>query len=98
MKIATPAIGLVIRTLVMAAAISSPLRRGAICYELAPMPAISLLRDDHSLGLKQVLLIRTQFPGLSDQQNAGGLPDCDGAGKAALRQFFLRQDRYERDR
>ena len=25
------------------------------------------------------------------------MPDCDGAGKAALRPFFLRQDRYERD-
>ena len=49
------------------------------------------------LGFKAGVTYPNTVPGLSDQQNAGGLPDGDGASKAALRQFFLRQDKYERD-
>jgi len=71
MKIATPAIGLVIKTLVMAAAISSPLaaqliRTGPYASNLTPA-------SDHSLGLKQVLLIRTQFPDLATSKTQA---DC----------------------
>ena len=52
-----------IKTLVMAAAISSPLaaqliRTGPYASNLTPA-------SDHSLGLKQVLIIRTQFPDLA---------------------------------
>jgi len=71
MKIATLAIGLVIKTLVMAAAISSPLaaqliRTGPYASNLTPA-------SDHSLGLKQVLLIRTQFPDLANSKTQA---DC----------------------
>jgi len=49
------------------------------------------------LRFKTGIIYPNTIPRRSDQQNAGGLPDGDGAGKAVLRQFFLRQDRYERD-
>jgi len=74
LKIATLAIGLVIKTLVMAAAISSPLaaqliRTGPYASNLTPA-------SDHSLGLKQVLLIRTQFPDLATSKTQA---DCQTA-------------------
>src|SRR5690242_16408389 len=61
MKIATLATGLVIATLVMAAAISS-----ALALDINTGPYASNLNPtrDPSLGLKHVLFIRTQFPDL----------------------------------
>ena len=60
-----------IKTLVMAAAISSALaapriRTGPYASNLTPA-------SDHSLGLKQVLLIRTQFPDLANSKTQA---DC----------------------
>ena len=71
MKIATLATGLVITALVMAAAIPSALageliRTGPYASNLTPT-------SDHSLGLKQVLLIRTQFPDLATSKTQA---DC----------------------
>src|SRR6476660_5516706 len=84
MKIATPAIGLVIKTLVMAAAISSPLaaqliRTGPYTSNLTPT-------SDHSLGLKQVLLIRTQFPDLATSKTQA---DCQTVMEQ-VRQRYVR--------
>src|SRR5215467_4982607 len=83
MKIATPAIGLVIKTLVMAAAISSALadviRTGPYASNLTPT-------RDHSLGLKQVLLIRTQFPDLPTSKTQA---DCQTAMEQ-VRQRYVR--------
>ena len=84
MKIATPAIGLVIKTLVMAAAISSPLaaqliRTGPYASNLTPA-------SDHSLGLKQVLLIRTQFPDLATSKTQA---DCQTVMEQ-VRQRYVR--------
>ena len=61
MKIATLAIGLVVTTLVMTAAISSAL---ALDIKTGPYASNLTPTSDHSLGLKQVLFIRTQFPDL----------------------------------
>src|SRR6476620_5957561 len=84
MKIATLAIGLVIKTLVMAAAISSPLaaqliRTGPYASNLTPA-------SDHSLGLKQVLLIRTQFPDLATSKTQA---DCQTVMEQ-VRQRYVR--------
>ena len=84
LKIATPAIGLVIKTLVMAAAISSPLaaqliRTGPYASNLTPA-------SDHSLGLKQVLLIRTQFPDLATSKTQA---DCQTVMEQ-VRQRYVR--------
>src|ERR1044072_8410010 len=61
MKIATLATGLVIATLAVVAAISS-----ALALDIKTGPYASNLNptSDHSLGLKHLLFIRTQFPDL----------------------------------
>jgi hypothetical protein len=74
LKIATPAIGLVIKTFVTAAAISSPL--AAQLIETGPYASNLTPASDHSLGLKQVLLIRTQFPDLATSKTQA---DCQTA-------------------
>src|SRR5215475_11854730 len=84
MKIATPAIGLVITALVMAAAIPSALAEeliGTGPYASNPTPT-----SDHSLGLKQVLLIRTQFPDLATSKTQA---DCQTAMEQ-VRQRYVR--------
>ncbi len=83
MRIATLAIGLVITTLVMAAAISSALaldiRTGPYASNLTPT-------SDHSLGLKQVLFIRTQFPDLPTSKTQA---DCQTVMEQ-VRQRYVR--------
>ena len=84
MKIATLATGLVITALVMAAAIPSALageliRTGPYASNLTPT-------SDHSLGLKQVLFIRTQFPDLPTSKTQA---DCQTVMEQ-VRQRYLR--------
>src|SRR5437762_12836398 len=71
MKIATLATGLVITALVMAAAISSALAQALI--NTGPYASNLTPTRDHSLGLKQVLFIRTQFPDLATSKTQA---DC----------------------
>jgi hypothetical protein len=75
---------------ISSASASPPISTGP--YAINPTPT-----SDHSLGLKQVLFIRTQFPDLATSKTQADCQTVMGAGKAVLRQFFLRQDRYERD-
>src|SRR6478752_7676176 len=86
MKIATLAIGLVIRTLVMAAAISSPLAIAAPIIKTGPYASNLTPTRDHSLGLKQVLLIRTQFPDLATSKTQA---DCQTVMEQ-VRQRYVR--------
>ena len=83
MKIATPAIGLVITTLVMAAAISSTL---ALDIKTGPYASNLTPTSDHSLGLKQVLFIRTQFPDLPTSKRQA---DCQTVMEQ-VRQRYVR--------
>jgi hypothetical protein len=86
MKIATLAIGLVIRTLVMAAAISSPLAIAAPIIKTGPYASNLTPTSDHSLGLKQVLFIRTQFPDLATSKTQA---DCQTVMEQ-VRQRYVR--------
>src|SRR6476660_6455507 len=83
MKIATSAIGLVITTLVMAAAISSAL---ALIIRTSPYASNLTPTRDHSLGLKQVLFIRTQFPDLPTSKTQA---DCQTVMEQ-VRQRYVR--------
>ncbi len=83
LKIATPAIGLVIKTLVMAAAISSAL---ALDIKTGPYASNLTPTSDHSLGLKQVLFIRTQFPDLPTSKRQA---DCQTVMEQ-VRQRYVR--------
>ena len=73
-----------ITTLVMGAAISSalalpPIKTGPYAYNLTPT-------RDHSLGLKQVLIIRTQFPDLPTSKTQA---DCQTVMEQ-VRQYYVR--------
>ena len=74
-----------IKTLVMAAAISSalaiapPIKTGPYASNLTPT-------SDHSLGLKQVLFIRTQFPDLATSKTQA---DCQTVMEQ-VRQRYVR--------
>ena len=85
LKIATPAIGLVIKTLVMAAAISSALAALALIIT-GPYASNLTPTSDHSLGLKQVLFIRTQFPDLATSKTQA---DCQTVMEQ-VRQRYVR--------
>jgi hypothetical protein len=82
MKIATLAIGLVITTLVMAAAISSAL---ALDIKTGPYASNLTPTSDHSLGLKQVLFIRTQFPDLPTSTTQA---DCQTVMEQVRQRYF----------
>src|SRR5207248_11605325 len=84
MKIATLATGLVITALVMAAAIPSALAGELI--KTGPYASNLTPTSDHSLGLKKVLFIRTQF---SDLPTSKRQADCQTV-MAHVRQRYVR--------
>src|SRR5438477_1686320 len=84
MKIATLATGLVITALVMAAAIPPALAGELI--GTGPYASNLTPTSDHSLGLKQVLFIRTQFPDLATSKTQA---DCQTVMEQ-VRQRYLR--------
>src|SRR5438067_8164406 len=84
MKIATLATGLVITALVMAAAIPSALAGELI--GTGPYASNLTPTSDHSLGLKQVLFIRTQFPDLPTSKRQA---DCQTVMEQ-VRQRYVR--------